>query len=151
MQVLGCCPRSQEGMLGVGVPAWLTAPVPPMQSPSLRLGLAELLTESQHGRGWKGPLWVTQSKPLPKQGHPQQAVEELVQEGLEYLQRRRLPEPWAGEGLCLLLFLPSEQDLSPLPARHLPARSREGAGRVPAHTSIAQTRPRVSLSHPEGR
>ena len=28
--------------------------------------------------------------PLPKQGHPQQAVEDLVQAGLEYLQRRRL-------------------------------------------------------------
>jgi len=25
--------------------------------------------ESQHGRGWKGPLWVTQPNPLPKQGH----------------------------------------------------------------------------------
>ena len=31
-------------------------------------------TESQHVRDWKGPLWVTQSKPLPKQGHLQQAV-----------------------------------------------------------------------------
>ena len=28
-------------------------------------------TESQNGRGWKGPLWVTQSNPLPKQGHLQ--------------------------------------------------------------------------------
>ena len=28
--------------------------------------------------------------PLPKQGHLQQAAEDLVQEGLEYLQRRRL-------------------------------------------------------------
>jgi len=27
---------------------------------------------------------------LPKQGHPEQAVEDLVQAGLEYLQRRRL-------------------------------------------------------------
>jgi len=48
------------------------------------------IPESQHGQGWKGPLWVTQSKLLPKQGHLQQAVEELVQAGLEYLQRRRL-------------------------------------------------------------
>ena len=40
--------------------------------------------------GWKGPLWVTQSNPLPKQGHLQQVVEDLVQVGLEYLQRRRL-------------------------------------------------------------
>jgi len=29
------------------------------------------ITESQNGRGWKGPLWVTQSNPLPKQGHLQ--------------------------------------------------------------------------------
>ena len=49
-----------------------------------------IITESQNGRGWQGPLWVTQSNPLPKQGHLQQAVEDLVQAGLEYLQRRRL-------------------------------------------------------------
>jgi len=28
--------------------------------------------------------------PVPKQGHPEQAAQDLVQEGLEYLQRRRL-------------------------------------------------------------
>jgi len=28
--------------------------------------------------------------PLPKQGHPEQAAQDLVQAGLEYLQRRRL-------------------------------------------------------------
>jgi len=28
--------------------------------------------------------------PLPKQGHPQQAAQDRVQAGLEYLQRRRL-------------------------------------------------------------
>jgi len=37
-----------------------------------------LITESQHGRGWQGPLWVTQSNPLPKQGHPEQAAQDLV-------------------------------------------------------------------------
>jgi len=37
------------------------------------------LTESQNSRGWKGPLWVTQSNPLPKQGYLQQVVEDLVQ------------------------------------------------------------------------
>jgi len=46
------------------------------------------ITESQNVRGWKGPLWVTQSNPLPKQGHPEQAAQDLVQAGLEYLQRR---------------------------------------------------------------
>jgi len=30
-----------------------------------------ILTESQHGRGWQGPLWVIWSNPLPKQGHLQ--------------------------------------------------------------------------------
>ena len=47
-------------------------------------------SESQNGSGWKGPLWVTQSNPLPKQGHPEQAAQHRVQAGLEYLQRRRL-------------------------------------------------------------
>jgi len=48
------------------------------------------ITESQNGRGWQGPLWVTQSNPLLKQGHPEQAAQDLVQASLEYLQRRRL-------------------------------------------------------------
>ena len=47
-------------------------------------------TGSQTGQGWKGPLWVTQSNTLPKQGHPEQTAQDLVQAGLEYLQRRRL-------------------------------------------------------------
>jgi len=44
--------------------------------------------ESQHGRGLRGTLWVTQSNPLPKQGHPEQAAQHRVQAGLEYLQSR---------------------------------------------------------------
>ena len=49
------------------------------------------ITESQNGRGWKGPLCVIQSnRPLLKQGLLQQAAQDLVQVGLEYLQRRRL-------------------------------------------------------------
>jgi len=39
----------------------------------------------QNVRGWKGPLWVTQSNPLQKQGHLQQAAQGCVQVGLEYL------------------------------------------------------------------
>jgi len=46
------------------------------------------VTESQNGRGWKGPLWVTQPNPLPKQGHLQQAAQHRIQAELEYLQRR---------------------------------------------------------------
>ena len=52
--------------------------------------ISRIVTESQNVRGWKGPLWVTQSNPLPKQGHPEQAAQDRVQAGLEYLQRRRL-------------------------------------------------------------
>ena len=37
-------------------------------------GADHRISESQHGRGWQGPLWVTQSNPLPKQGHPEQAA-----------------------------------------------------------------------------
>jgi len=48
------------------------------------------IPESQHGRGWQGPLWVPQPSPLPKQGHPEQAAQDRGQAGLEYLQRRRL-------------------------------------------------------------
>ena len=51
------------------------------------------ITESQTGRGWQGPLWVTQPNPLPKQGHPEPAAQHRVQVGLEYLQRRRLHSP----------------------------------------------------------
>jgi len=54
-------------------------------------GLCHRITESQNIQGWKGPLWVTQPNPLPKQGHPEQAAQDCVQAGLEYLQRRRLP------------------------------------------------------------
>ena len=48
------------------------------------------ITESQNSRGWKGPLWAIYSTPLPKEGHLQQAAQDLFQVGLEYLQRRRL-------------------------------------------------------------
>jgi len=49
---------------------------------SARTCCCSVITESQNGRGWKGPLWVTQSHPLQKQGHPEQAVEDLIQVGL---------------------------------------------------------------------
>ena len=41
-------------------------------------GASAAVTESQHGRGWRGPLWVAQPNPLPKQGHPEQAAQHLV-------------------------------------------------------------------------
>jgi len=48
------------------------------------------ITKSQSGRGCKGALWSSSPTPLPKQGHLQQAAQDLVQVGLEYVQRRRI-------------------------------------------------------------
>jgi len=45
---------------------------------------------SQNHRGWKGPLWIILSKPLSKQGHPEQVAQDHVQAGFECFQRRRL-------------------------------------------------------------
>jgi len=53
----------------------------------------ESMAESQNHRmvGVGRKLWGSSSlTPLPKQGHLQQAAQDLVQAGLEYLQRRRL-------------------------------------------------------------
>ena len=47
----------------------------------------------QNHRGWQGPLGIPQPNPLPKQGHPEQAAQDCIQAGLEYLQRRRLHSP----------------------------------------------------------
>ena len=63
-------------------------------------------TESQNGRGWKGPLEIIYSNPPAKAGSPQQAAQDLVQAGLEYLQRRRIHKPpWAA---CSRAPSPSE-------------------------------------------
>jgi len=59
---------------------WNRLPRGAVESPSLEI------TESQNVQGWKGPLWVTQSNPLLKQGHPEQAAQDCIQVGLEYLQ-----------------------------------------------------------------
>jgi len=55
--------------------------------------MTNCLTVSQNHRmvGVGRDLWGSSSPtPLPKQGHLQQAAQDLVQVGLEYLQRRRL-------------------------------------------------------------
>ena len=39
----------------------------------------ERASESQNGQGWKGPLWSRGPTPPPKQGHLQQAAQDLVQ------------------------------------------------------------------------
>ena len=66
-------------------------PIYPLKSLTMKIHIFSIfVTESQNVRVWKGPLWVTQSNPPQKQGHLEQAAEDLVQVGLEYLQRRRL-------------------------------------------------------------
>lgn len=45
-------------------------------------------TESQNGRGWKGPLEITQSNPPAKQGHLEHIAQDGIQVGFDYLQRR---------------------------------------------------------------
>jgi len=64
--------------------------------------ISSFYTESQHDGGWKGPLEITQSSPLPKQGHPEQAAQDCFQTGFEYLWRRRLHSPSGqpGPGFC---------------------------------------------------
>ena len=89
--------------LSSAAPRWLAGCFPPA---SLLLAHSALMSAAGKGAvrwrerakchritgwsGWQGPLWVTQSHPLPKQGHLQQAAQDLVPVGLEYLQRRRL-------------------------------------------------------------
>ena len=58
-------------------------PEPAQTQAGCRASLQQGITESQTGRGWQGPLWVTQPNPMPKQGHPEQAAQDLVQAGLE--------------------------------------------------------------------
>ena len=56
------------------------------------LGKAEIRYSQNHRMVGVGrDLWGSSSPtPLPKQGHLQQAAQDLVQVGLEYLQRRRI-------------------------------------------------------------
>ena len=51
----------------------------------------------------------TSPAPLPKQGHPEQAAQDPVQAGLEYLQRRRLHSP-SGQPVPVLHH-PQREDL----------------------------------------
>ena len=78
--------------------------------------------------GLAGPSGVTQPNPLPKQGHPEQAAQDLVQAGLEYLQRRRLHSPSGQPGPGLRH--PEREESAQLekkiqPAASPPRRSRK--------------------------
>jgi len=66
-----------------------------------RLSAAYRITQNHSMVGVGRDLCGSSSPtPLPKQGHPEQAAQDHVQAGLEYLQRRRLhnlpgqPVPW---------------------------------------------------------
>ena len=82
------CPAASPGL---STPA---PPFPPFSPASPdRLSHGSHFTESQNHRivGVGGALCGSPSPTLlPKQGHPEQAAQDLVQAGLEYLQRRRL-------------------------------------------------------------
>ena len=55
-----------KSSLNLSIPAYQSAHscVPALQAHCHRI------TESQNGRGWKGPLWVTQSNPPAEAGSP---------------------------------------------------------------------------------
>ena len=64
-------------------------------------------------------LWGSSSPtPLPKQGHLQQAAQDLVQAGFEYLQRRGLYNP-SGQPL-LVLHHPQSKEVLPHVQMELP-------------------------------
>jgi len=56
--------------------------------------------------------------PLPKQGHLEQATQDLVQAGLEYLQRRRLHSP-SGQPVPVLRH-PQREEVLPYVQTELP-------------------------------
>jgi len=65
-------------------------------------------------------LWGSSSPtPLPKQGHPEQAAQDRVQAGFEYLQRRRPHNP-SGQPVPVLRH-PQSEEVLPHVQMELPA------------------------------
>ena len=63
----------------------------PLDIDKLKYSLKSLLlTESQNGRGWKGPLEIILSNPLLEQPLLEQGAQDCVQTGFECPQGRRL-------------------------------------------------------------
>lgn len=54
--------------------------------------------------GWKGPLEIPPAQPLPRQGHLQQVMQELIQVGLGCPREGEPPLPGALAGLCGMNF-----------------------------------------------
>ena len=82
---------------------------------------------------------------LPKQGHPEQAAQDRVQAGLEYLQRRRRKgkrEASSGQKFCLTILTTSAADASPecpeVPS--LPTEVINGFSSVAAELGEEETR-----------
>jgi len=91
----------------------------------MQLRLKFRITESQNHRmvGVGRDLCGSPSPtPLPKQGHLQQAPQDLVQGGLEYLQRRRIHNP-SGQPVPVLHH-PQSPFRSRSPSSQRPFRSR---------------------------
>ena len=64
--------------------------------------------------GAVGDLWGSSSPtPLPKQGHLQQAAQDRIQLGFQYLQRSRLHNP-SGQPVAVLRHPQSEEVLPPV-------------------------------------
>jgi len=79
------------------------------------------ITESQNHRmvgTGKDLCGSSRPTPLPKQGHLQQAAQDLIQEGFEYLQRKRLHNP-SGQPVPVLCH-PQREEVLPHVQKELP-------------------------------
>jgi len=110
------------------------------------LGVALCLTSQNHRIVGVGRDLCGSSSPtlLPKQGHPQQAAQDLVQAGREYLQRRRLhnlpgqPVPVLSIRLAVLgeIFLCFPSDM----IRFVETRGKQRGGAVLNHQDFPAQR-----------
>ena len=74
MELLLCLrevPRAFRSKAGGCHPTWWAAGNLTRETGfEMFVGKHTLFTESQNGRGWKGPLWLTQSNPPAEAGSP---------------------------------------------------------------------------------
>ena len=114
----GTLKARQRGLLGQQCYKWLdsdsdlSVSVLPHAFPmfwiSLSIEITELTSSQNHRMVGVGRDLCRSSSPtlLPKQGHLQQAAEDLVQEGLEYLQSLAWAQSWLDHRPTGLLWLP---------------------------------------------
>jgi len=92
-------------------------------------------------------LWGSSSPtPLPKQGHLQQAAQDLVQGGLEYLQRRRIHN-LPGQPVPVLRH-PQREEAEEVPHLLLPPGHSAAARRTPFASQPAPSCPRWGIQTP---